>query len=120
MGFLLPSPQLLCYIAAMFKKTNRLSSGEFSTYFQSGKRHHSDSFELRYTSAEQLKVAVVVPKKVVKTAVGRNRLRRQLYHILRPLLKDKTGVYIVIAKKGATAVMSDVLKQDLETLTGQV
>lgn len=83
----------------MFKQSNRLTSREFVHFFKSGTRYHGQVGQLVVAPYKQLKVAVVVPKKVVKTAVGRNRLRRQFYHTLAPLLKSSTGVFILVLKK---------------------
>ena len=104
----------------MFKKTNRLNRGEFEGFFVNRKRHHSQNFQLVYTPYSTLKVAVVVPKKVVKTAVGRNRLRRQLYHRLKGLLTDKTGVFIFIVKKSILEADNKQIVKELEQLVGGI
>ena len=41
------------------------------------------------------RIAVVVSKKVHKSAVGRNRIRRRIYEILRQQVPHFTGVYDV-------------------------
>lgn len=41
------------------------------------------------------RIAVVVSKKVHKSAVGRNRIRRRIYEILRQQVPQFTGVYDV-------------------------
>ena len=41
------------------------------------------------------RIAVVVSKKVHKSAVGRNRIRRRIYEILRQHITHFTGVYDV-------------------------
>lgn len=41
------------------------------------------------------RIAVVVSKKVHKSAVGRNRIRRRIYEILRQHVSHFTGVYDV-------------------------
>lgn len=104
----------------MFKKSNRLTHREFDYFFGLGKRSHSPSFQLIYTPLDTLKVGVVVPKKVVKTAVGRNRIRRQLYHLLHPQLEGATGVYIVIVKKTADLRLTTPTKEELLALVGNV
>lgn len=104
----------------MFKKQNRLSSGEFETYFKKGTKKHSPFFQCIYTPYDQLKVAVVVPKKVIKTAVGRNKLRRQIYHVLRSILIDTTGVWIIMVKKDAPKTLTEESKNQLIDLVGGV
>ncbi len=85
----------------MFKKTERLSSKEFSAYFKSGKRQHSPEFTMITSPLPAgRKIAVVVGKKVSKTAVGRNRLRRFVYAQLRQEFgeKDYKGALLLIMK----------------------
>ena len=104
----------------MFKKANRLSRGEFESFFRSGKGHHSDSYQLIFTpSEEELKVAVVVPKKIVRKAVSRNRVRRQLYHQLKSIIGDSKGIYIVIVKKLDLGKINKTTPQELTDLVGR-
>ena len=104
----------------MFKKRNRINGSGFEHYFKTGKRLHSPSFTLVYSDEQHLKVAVVVPKKVIKTAIGRNRLRRQMYHVLKPARSGATGVFIIIVKKTADLQFTDTTKQELVALVGRV
>lgn len=84
----------------MFPRSNRLSSTEFTAVFSSGKRIHTPSFQLIVAPASGCKVAVVIPKKIIKSAVGRNRLRRRLAHIIRSIVieLDFADACIVICK----------------------
>lgn len=84
----------------MFKKNERLSRSEFDIYFKSGKRFNFKDLTIIYSPLEELKVGVVVGKKVSKSAVRRNTLRRRVFARLRTELKavNKTGVFIVLTK----------------------
>ncbi len=104
----------------MFKKSNRLNRGEFEGYFNSGLRKHSQNIQLVYTPYSALKVAVVVPKKVITTAVGRNRLRRQLYPLLKAILANKTGVFIFIVKKSIVTTTTEDRFLELQKLVGVI
>ena len=109
------------YIASMFKKRHRLTAREFDQYFKSGRRVHSPAFTLIYHYAEgEYKVAMVVPKKVVKTAVKRNLLRRRLLHILRPIIAEHQGIFIFIAKKNAANGSVAELQAELTEIVGRV
>lgn len=66
----------------MLAKQQRLSRREFDRVFQHGVRSHTPYGQVIYTSAPSAKAAVVVSKKVAKSAVERNRLRRRVYSIL--------------------------------------
>ena len=82
----------------MFKKTQRLSKPEFDVVFRSGKRHHSPVFTIITKPSDTTKVSVVVGKKVAKSAVRRNTLRRRIYALLREVVPQTKQTYIVIAK----------------------
>ena len=104
----------------MFKKNNRLNRSEFEGFFNTGLRKHSQNLQLIYSPQSELKVAVVVPKKIIKTAVGRNKLRRQLYHQLKKILSQKTGVYICIVKKSIIEAALLAQFQELKNLFGVI
>lgn len=42
------------------------------------------------------RVAVVIGKKVLKSAVGRNRIRRRIYEYIRPRLSQLNGVHDIV------------------------
>lgn len=83
-----------------------------------GKRSHGLLFQLVCASHPTFHASVVVPKKVEKSAVRRNRLRRRAYDILRRL-HPKEGVYILIAKPSAASASYSALKDDIEALLGR-
>ena len=69
------------------------------------------------TFKKQLKLAIAVGLKVHKSAVKRNKLKRQISEVLRLLLKDgqiKNGYYIlVVARK-------DVLDKDYAEISQEI
>jgi len=84
----------------MFPKQHRLSSTEFTTLFNTGKKIHTDTFFIvKDGNSQETKFAVVVPKKISKLAVGRNRIRRQVYAYIKNNVTYSPGRYIVIIKK---------------------
>lgn len=83
----------------MFKKTERLGRDQFDTFFKTGKRHHFEHATLVFSPYPTLHVSVVVSKKVHKSAVQRNTLRRRIYAQFRTLKqRNCSGVFIVILK----------------------
>lgn len=84
----------------MLKKQDRLSKTEFDTYFASGKRFHFAHLTIIFSPFPSLRGTVVVGKKVSKSAIRRNTLRRRIYARLRLLgaEKDLKGVFIIITK----------------------
>lgn len=83
----------------MFKKTERLTQAEFTEFFKRGRRHHFKHLTVITAPHPARKVAVVAGKKVAKSAVRRNLLRRRVYATLRAVLPPgHTGVLIVLLK----------------------
>ncbi len=104
---------------SMFKKRERLTRAEFTTFFKHGKRYHSPNFTLIYAPTESQgdsgRVAVVVSKKVSKSAVKRNRIRRKVYSLLFQCskgIKTPFGVCIVLVKPGATLLSKAKLQEE--------
>jgi len=68
--------------------------------FSRGQQQRSKFFAVKWVKnsrRHQPRLAVVVSKKVFKSAVKRNRIRRRIYEISRPLLVDASGVDVVIS-----------------------
>ncbi len=88
----------------MLARSQRLSRTQFSQYFKTGKRIHGDCVTIVFTPFPTLHGSVVVSKKVAKSAVTRNTLRRRVYSQLRSVATTQTGIYIVILKPGFTTL----------------
>lgn len=85
----------------MFKKSKRLTTSEFSVYFKTGKRKHFTHLTvITAPLPKDHKVSVVVGKKVSKSAVRRNALRRRVYAVLKRYSETTAliGVVIVVLK----------------------
>jgi ribonuclease P protein component len=73
----------------MLPKKNRISRKKFPAANARGSRVFSPFFSLvSYSSPVETRIAVVVSKKVAKTAVARNTLRRRFYELLAPHIKN--------------------------------
>jgi ribonuclease P protein component len=102
----------------MVGKAERLSRAEFTQYFARSTRYHASVATILTMPAPSRKFAVVVSKKVAKSAVQRNVLRRQLYG----LLSDKIHtplVCIVILKPGAINYTRKELRAAMCELIGR-
>jgi len=84
----------------MLTKKERLTKQEFDRSFSLGKRIHSKELQIIYHPSPTFHAAAVVGKKVYKSAVARNRLRRQLYGAIYRYHKrhEVPGTIIMIAK----------------------
>ncbi len=86
--------------------------------YSNGKAQRSQLFTIKHVSNSHRthpRFSVVVSKKVIKSAVGRNRIRRRLYEYLRTNTANLNGVYdIVIICTSAelrTLPFSDISEQ---------
>lgn len=95
----------------MFKKKQRISSGLFSRILRSGETKHTDHFSVRVVHSKEPRMAVVVSKKVTKTAVKRNTLKRKMRAILKTLSAPWTVV--LYAKKGADTLSVTQMQREL-------
>ncbi len=83
----------------MLKRGERLSRTQFVEFGRKGKRFHSEALTMSFFPYQTFHGAVVVSKKVSKSAVRRNRLRRQVYAQLQNVKQlGKTGVFVFILK----------------------
>ncbi len=107
----------------MLPAENRLHRRDFELTYLNGDRFSSKFFKLRrwFTQSNQQqppRIGIVVSKKVVKLAVKRNRLKRQIRAILRsylPQLKRDLQMIVTVSTVAAVPTFSD-LASDLHTL----
>ncbi len=99
----------------MLKKKERLTKKEFDRFFSMGKKFHTPTLQMIYTPHSTLHVAVVVSKKVYKTAVKRNKLRRQIYDMVRRHYRNHptTGVFIIITKPKISELPREEIQEEL-------
>lgn len=73
--------------------------GSLRYVYSKGKAVRSQLFTVKYvenTRRKHPRFSVVVSKKVIKSAVGRNRIRRRLYEYLRVNQPQLNGVYDIV------------------------
>ncbi len=99
----------------MLPKKERLSRNAFNRFFSAGKRFHSSSFQIVYAEYPTLHVSVVIPKKVEKSAVKRNKIRRRTYDIVRNYRQEKgvQGVFIFLAKPSLASVDYETMRHEV-------
>ena len=65
------------------------------------------------------RIAVVVGKKVLKSAVGRNRIRRRIYELFREdlhVLRPNSDIVCIVTSAGARTIDHEALKSELQSL----
>lgn len=106
----------------MLPKENRLRLKKaFERIFNDGKWGGSGSISLKYKEmeGEEPKIGFMVGKKVSKSAVKRNKIKRQMREVIRLLIKSgkftgKSDV-IVIAKPEARLLSYERLSDDIQS-----
>lgn len=86
---------------------------------EKGRVAHSSLFLMRYIGGQKdSRVAAVAPKKIIKTAVERNTIRRKIYEAAKDIKsKIKNDVHIALfAKNGIETKQIKDIENDLESL----
>ena len=68
------------------------------------------------------RVAIVVSKKVLKSAVGRNRIRRRLYELFREEignLQEGFDIVCIVTSADPRSMETDILRKSLQDALGQ-
>ena len=76
---------------------------------------------MKITPSKKACFAVSVSKKISKSSVVRNKIRRRVYSAIHHLIPNvKNNLYLLIAKPGADKIGGDGLKQELAGLFKRV
>lgn len=106
-----------------FPKGKRLLTRlDFSRVFNRSKRIQNKYFTLlvHYTEPnKQTRMGFVVSKKVDKTAVQRNRIKRLIRESFRIKKNLKSAEYVVMAKPGVTQLSNQKITESLNQLWQQ-
>lgn len=101
----------------MLKPIHRISSVLFRRIFRKSKKTFSRFFRLAYTPADNFKLAVVVPKKIYKKRVDRNRQKRRIIHRVKELVPLSAPYSCIIwLQKDVSLLSSDDLHKEISLL----
>ena len=106
----------------MLPKKERLTSKMFDRFFSSGRRINSDLWQIVYVPSSDFRAAVVVGKKIDKSAVKRNRLRRQVYNLLYRYHKyhQRNGAYLILTRPPIKTTTFAEIKDKLHSTLRQI
>ncbi len=93
--------------------------GSLRFVYQNGQSFRSRSITLKMVQnkhRKQSRIAVVISKKVLKSAVGRNRIRRRVYEYIRTQLPKFTNVFDVVI----LVASSDLLTLPYDEIISQI
>jgi ribonuclease P protein component len=97
-------------LSNMLPKKHRITTELFQTIMKEGSFASGSVFSFRYISQKVPQYAFVAPKKPFKTAVLRNKLRRQGYSALKKYpLKSAAGIFFY-KKLTKQALFSEIVK----------
>jgi len=104
----------------MLPKNHRLPREFFFKLLEDSQYVNSPAFSLRFSKKlvfNKPRVAVSVSKKISKSAVVRNAMRRRTYTALQPLISQLSPkAFLFVAKSGAEKLKGDKLKKEIEKL----
>lgn len=96
--------------------------GAIRAVYRSGRTIRGPAISLTFAARAKdrgYRAAVVVSRKVHKSAIKRNRIRRRIYEIIRqaaPELKDGKDLVLTVFNDRAATIESDRLKEQVENL----
>lgn len=105
----------------MISKLNRFHGrNSLNSVYRKGKAIRGDYISLRYlaTNRKDYRLAVVVSRKVSKSAVKRNRIRRRIYEVVRLYRKEKgqtwpVDIVVTVFDEKAAVVPAEELQAKL-------
>lgn len=107
----------------MLAFTNRFHGhGSLKYVYKNGAVLRSRLYSLKYCQNKRRhtpRIAVVVSKKVLKSAVGRNRIRRRLYEYIRielPNIKPDSDIVLIVFSRDVATVNSNELQKSLQQI----
>ena len=106
----------------MLPHSHRLTTALFDEVFETGRLFHSDFFTVKVKKvAGNSRSGISVSKKIAKSAVLRNKIRRRAYSTIAELLgaqsKHIFNVHgVLIAKKGAEKARIEEVRGDIRNL----
>lgn len=112
----------------MLSKNNRIPRLEIKYLLDKGEKYSSKFFICRYQKNREqfLRFCVIISKKIDKSAVKRNRLRRQIYEAIRLNLKENQDVPIeksdiaLILKKSVQEKDFAAFKDDIKNIISKI
>lgn len=98
----------------MLPKRKKLSAAEVREILKEGRAMRTAHLLAKYTRSGAGKAAVVVSKKISKSAVERNRLRRALFRALEENLPAHAHLVLMVQKK------TDDFSHDIKTVCSKL
>ena len=113
--------ELALLLSKMLPKSRRMPRELFTELLTKSQFVNSPHFSLRFRlSSENARIGVSVSKKISKSAVVRNSIRRRVYSSVQTLTPNlPKGLFLFVAKVGAASTKGEKLASELENLLKQ-
>jgi ribonuclease P protein component len=106
-----------------FPKNRKLKTDEISSVFNFRHRINAEylSFFVRGNQQQVARMAVIVSKKILRSAVKRNYCKRVIRELFRSRQEKLSGVDVVIqVKKGFSSVQFGTVVNEFDTITSKI
>lgn len=103
----------------MIPKQKRISRDKFQSILRSGKVLRGNYVTVHYAPSPYPEVGIVVPKKKIKQASARNRIRRMLYGAYREHEQVEPW-YSLVLRVHASIENEELFKKDINTLLHKI
>ncbi len=110
----------------MLPRKNRVPKGSFKNISRESKNFSTPIFTLRITNnslQEEGRVAIIVSKKVARTAVSRNKIRRKIYSQINPTWLKGSGfgfLFFIYPKKEILESKPKEIQEALQVVFGAI
>jgi ribonuclease P protein component len=102
----------------MFPQKNRINTQYFKFLLMNTqvKKKYSENFRVLYLEDKKISCSVVVPKKIVKGSVLRNKTKRRIRAIVREVLFSlgKRGTFLIFLQKSINKKTHLEIKEELK------
>lgn len=101
----------------MLPKSERLDTKRFNEIIASGKNISAGSFYFKALKSDKLRFAVVISKKVAKSAIKRHFIKRRVFN---SIMKNKdqfpVSDYIVFANKDVLEMSKEQIEENIKNM----
>lgn len=98
----------------MISKEHRLNKKQLGNVMTKGRRFRGDLFDIKYLQSDSSKIGIIISKKVNKSAVVRNKIRRKLKAWFINEFRDKYDFEIVFIIKSDS--LYEIKNEEIRTL----
>ena len=106
----------------MFSQKQRMNSKTVAQTLKTGKRFFTSFFRGTFVVQDDFMVSVIIPKKIIKKRIHRNREKRRILHSLKIVLNGTSPkcALILSLQKNTHALSFEELNKELELVCKKI